>query len=106
MLGDKPIAALTMAAEKQCPDKEFGEKIAAMLSAALVPSVRSDIFSHQLVAYNRQILDLTGSLKKLLTSEDAQGFMVGLAETVVKKLPATYCRFWRYDSNRESLVCD
>ena len=103
MLGDKPIAALTMAAEKQCPDKEFGEKIAATLSAALVPSVRSDIFSHQLVAYNRQILDLTGSLKKLVTSEDAQAFMDELAETVVKKLPATYCRFWRYDSDKETL---
>ncbi len=103
MLADKPIAALTMAAEKQCPDKEFGEKIAATLSAALVPSVRSDIFSHQLVAFNRQILDLTGSLKKLVTSEDAHAFMVELAETVVKKLPATYCRFWRYDSDKESL---
>jgi transcriptional regulator with GAF, ATPase, and Fis domain len=103
MLGDKPIAALTMAAEKQCPDKEFGEKVAALLSTALVPSVRSDTFAHQLVAYNRQILDLTGSLKKLVTSEDAEAFMVGLAETVVKKLPATYCRFWRYDPAKESL---
>ena len=29
--------------------------------------------------------------------------MAELAETVVRKLPATYCRFWRYDSAKESL---
>ncbi|GEM_PF-2305317 len=103
VLGDKAIAALTMAGETQCPDKEFGEKIAALLSAALLPSVRNDAFSHQLVAYNRQILDLTGSLKKLVSSDDTQAFVTDLAETIVKKLPTTYCRFWRYDSDNESL---
>lgn len=99
----KPIAALTFAGESKCPNKAFGEQIATALSSALLPSVRSDIFSNQLVTYNRQILDLTGSLKKLVTSEDTQAFLLDLADTVVKKLPATYCRFWRYDSDKESL---
>jgi transcriptional regulator with GAF, ATPase, and Fis domain len=101
--GEKAVAAVTLAAETTGFNKSLGEKIALALSAALLPLVRSDSFSHQLVAYNRQILDLTGTLKKLLSSDDTTAFLSELAETVVKKLPATYCRFWRYNSDQETL---
>jgi GAF domain-containing protein len=97
------VAVVTLSAYEKNLDRAIGEKIAPALSAALVSLVKCDNYSHQLVIYNRQILDLTSTLKKLVSTSDMQQFLNELAETVVKKLPATYCRFWRYDSDKETL---
>ncbi len=99
----KAVAAVTLASENEPLDKSIGEQIAPALSAAMLPLVRSDSYSHQLVAYNRQVLDLTSTLKKLVSNEDALEFLKELAEIAVTKLPATYCRLWRFDSERETL---
>ncbi len=51
--------------------------------------------AHQLVTYNRQILNLTGALKTVVSGGEPTAMLQELLELLVKKVPTTYCRLWR-----------
>ncbi len=97
------IAAVTLASSSNSLSRELGEEIAVGLTELLLPVVKSDLAAHQLVTYNRQILDLTSALKTIVSGSDHQTMIGELLEMLVKKIPTTYCRLWRYDSLSESL---
>ena len=97
------IAAVTLASSSNSLSRELGEEIAVGLTELLLPVVKSDLAAHQLVTYNRQILDLTSALKTIVSGSDHQTMIGELLEMLVKKIPTTYCRLWRYDSLTESL---
>ena len=97
------VAAITLASSTPSLNRELGEEIVTDLSAILLPVVKGDIAAHQLVTYNRQILDLTGALKTVVSGSDHKTMISELLEMLVKKVPTTYCRLWRFDNFSESL---
>lgn len=97
------IAAVTLASPTNSLPREFGERIAPALTEAMLPLVKQDLMAQQLVAYNRQILNLTGALKTVVSGGDTKIMLHELLELLVKKVPTTYCRMWRYRSETESL---
>lgn len=97
------IAAVTLASGTTSLSRELGEKIALSLTEVLLPLVKQDLMAHQLVSYNRQILNLTGALKTVVSGGDTKVMLQELLELLVKKVPTTYCRMWRYRSETESL---
>ncbi len=97
------VAAITLAASSDSLSPELAEEIAVDLTATLLPVVKADLAAHQLVTYNRQILDLTGALKTVVSGSDHNLMISELLEMLVKKIPTTYCRLWRYDTFSESL---
>lgn len=97
------IAALTLASDSESLSKELGEKIAPALTETLLPLVKLDLLAHQLVTYNRQILNLTGALKTVASGGEPTTMLQELLELLVKKVPTTYCRLWRLNADTDSL---
>jgi transcriptional regulator with GAF, ATPase, and Fis domain len=103
MVGDKAVAIVTLASVTPGLSKSVAEEISSDLSVTLLPIIKSDIFTQQLVSYNRQILDLTSALKQLVSTEDTERLLGQLADLIVRKLPVSFCRIWSYDSDRDQL---
>ena len=97
------VAAVTLASTTNSLSREFGERIAPALTEVLLSLVKQDLMAQQLVAYNRQILNLTGALKTVVSGGDTKVMLQELLELLVKKVPTTYCRMWRYHPETESL---
>ncbi len=97
------IAALTFASDAETLSYELGEKIAPALTESLLPLVKLDLLAHQLVTYNRQILNLTGALKTVASGGEPTLMLQELLELLVKKVPTTYCRLWRHNPDIDSL---
>ncbi len=97
------IAAITLASAEPTLNRRLGEQIADEIVTAIAPLVRVDILNHQLVTLNRQLLDLTGALRVAAQNEQPETLLQELLTMLVRKLPATFCRLWRYDTKNESL---
>ena len=97
------IAVVTFAASGNTLSRELGERITASLTSALLPLIKADTMAQQLVAYNRQILNLTGALKTVVSGGEPAQLLQELLELLVTKVPTTYCRLWRYNSLSEAL---
>ncbi len=100
---NQAIAAITLASSEPTLSRRLGEQITDEIVTAIAPLIRVDILNHQLVNLNRQLLDLTGALRVAAQNQQPETLMQELLTMLVRKLPATFCRLWRYDSTRESL---
>lgn len=103
MAGNKTIAAITFASEQSRPSRVVAEEIASELSLTLLPLIKNDALAHQLISYNRQVLDFSDALKQLAGTKDSPQFLSQLADLLVKKMPVSYCRIWSYNSERDLL---
>lgn len=97
------IAAITLASESPTLPYQLGEQIAADLITTLAPAIRVDQLNHQLVALNRQLLDLTGALRIVAQEKTPDRLLAELMSLLVHKLPATFCRLWRYDRRADTI---
>lgn len=97
------IAAITLASESATLPYQRGEQIAADLSSTLAPAIRIHQLNHQLVTLNRQLLDLTGALRIVAQEKTPERLLAELMSLLVHKLPATFCRLWRYDHRAETI---
>lgn len=97
------VAAVTIASQTESLNYEVGELIEADLTNALLPMIKNDIMSHQLISYNRQIIDLTAALRVIVEGGKPREIVSELLDMLVKKIPTTYCRLWKWNSSENTL---
>ncbi|MCK4856660.1 MAG: GAF domain-containing protein [candidate division Zixibacteria bacterium] len=102
-IGKRTLAVLTIAASSQNLTSLVTDEMVSELVGTLLPLIQTDILSHELVSYNRRILDIAGALKSLVSAEDYNTSLKEFLDTVVRKLPAAFGRLWRYDPQQERL---
>ncbi len=103
LVGERAVAAVTFAAAENDLTVATSAEFVAALRGTLAPMVQAETLQAELIAYNRRILDITGAIKQLVSTEDHNKALTAIVEMVVKKLPTTYGRLWRYDEDAQTL---
>jgi transcriptional regulator with GAF, ATPase, and Fis domain len=103
LVGERTVAAVTFAAAENDLVVATSAAFVIALRGTLAPMIQAETLQADLIAYNRRILDITSAIKQLVSSDDNNKALAAIVETVVKKLPTTYGRLWRYDEDAQTL---